>query len=108
LLALRPAQRVRGGSASEGGDNDGLDRVQAVLGLVEDDAGGRAEDLAGDLEAGGHAGVLHDLPSDGGVRVVEGGQAVHELHGRVARLAQKVGVDLIGGEELDPFGPDVF
>lgn len=25
---------------AEGGDEDGLDRVQAVLGLVEDDAGG--------------------------------------------------------------------
>src|SRR5208282_278793 len=57
---------------AEGGDEDRLDGVQAVLGLVEDDAGPGVEDLAGHFQAGGHAGVLHDLASDGGVRVVEG------------------------------------
>src|SRR5215831_11760398 len=49
----------------EGGDEDRLDRVQAVLGLVEHNAGWRVEYLAGDFEAGGHASVLHDLPADG-------------------------------------------
>src|SRR6516162_7238117 len=68
----------------EGGDEDRLDGVQAVFGLVEDDAGGGVEDFAGDFEAGGHAGVFHDLLADGGVRVVEGGQAVHELDPGVA------------------------
>ena len=38
------------GGLSEGGDEDRLDGVQAVLGLVEDDASGRAEDLAGHFE----------------------------------------------------------
>jgi len=31
-------------------DEHGLDGVQPVLGLVEDDAGGRAEDVVGDLD----------------------------------------------------------
>ena len=44
------------------------------------------EDLVGDFEAVGHAGVLHDLAADDGVRVVEGWKAVHELDGRVAGL----------------------
>ena len=30
---------------------------------------------------------------------------MHELDGRVMRLAHEAGVDLIRGEELDPFGP---
>ena len=38
-------------SGAEGGDEDRLDRVQPVLGLVEHDARGRLEHLAGDLEA---------------------------------------------------------
>jgi hypothetical protein len=37
-------------AASEGSDEDRLDGVQAVLGLVEHDASGRAEDLAGHFE----------------------------------------------------------
>ena len=55
-------------SSREGGDQDGLDRVQSVLGLVEDDAGRRLEDLVGDLEAVRHAGRLGDLAADGGRR----------------------------------------
>src|SRR5215831_12715734 len=70
---------ARGVPLSEGGDEDRLDRMEAVFGLVEHDAGARLEDLTGHLQAGGHAGVLHDLPPDGGVGVVERGQAVHEL-----------------------------
>src|SRR5689334_12733596 len=94
--------------SSESGDEHGLDGVQAVLGLVENDAGGRAEHLVGHLETRGHAGVLHDLASDDGVRVVERRQAVHELDGVVPGLAQQVGVDLVGGEHPDPFGPYVL
>src|SRR5689334_24352633 len=93
---------------SEGGDEDGLDGVQAVLGLVEDDAGGRAEHLVGHLKTRGHAGMLHDLAPDDGVGVVERRQAVHELDGVVPGLAQQVGIDLVGGEHPDPFGPYVL
>src|SRR5215471_3593587 len=92
----------------EGGDEDRLDRVQAVLGLVEHDAGRRVEYLTGDFEAGGHAGVLHDLPADGGVRVVERGQAVHELGRGVPGGAHQGGVDLVGGEHPDPVRPDIL
>src|SRR6516164_7672581 len=93
---------------AEGGDEDGFDGVQAVFGLVEDDAGGGVEDVAGDFEAAGHAGVFHDLPADGGVGVVVGGQAVHEFDARVAGGGHEGGVDLVGGEDFDPVGPDVF
>src|SRR6516225_7945585 len=93
---------------AQGGDEDGFDGVEAVFGLVEDDAGGGVEDVAGDFEATGHAGVFHDFAADGGVGVVEGGQAVHEFDRRVAAGFHQGGVDLVGGEHSDPVGPDVF
>src|SRR3569833_2009470 len=65
-------------SIADGGDENRLDSVQAVLGLVEGDVGRRAEDLVGHLEAVGDAGQVGHLAADGGVRVVEGRQAVHE------------------------------
>src|SRR6516165_8020340 len=108
VLMVPPAPPVDTRRLSEGGDEDGFDGVEAVFGLVEDDAGGGVEDLAGDFEASGHAGVLHDLAADGGVGVVVGGQAVHEFDGRVAGGGHEGGVDLVGGEDLDPVGPDVF
>jgi hypothetical protein len=39
---------------------------------------------------------------------MECGQAVHELDGRVTRLAQEGRVDLVRGEEMDAFVPDVL
>src|SRR5689334_16953778 len=56
-------------SAPERRDHDRLDRVQAVLGLVEDDRRRRLEDLLGHLE-GLHPELLVDLLADLGVRVV--------------------------------------
>src|SRR6266566_5287567 len=109
LLAVQGCRSgTRGVLLGKGGDQDGLDGVEAVLGLVEDDAGARLEDLTGDLETAGHAGVLHHLAAHRGVGVVERGQAVHELDLRVAGLVQQGGVELIGREDLDAFGSDLL
>ena len=43
---------------AEAGDQHLLDRVYAVLGLFEGDAGRRFEDLLGDLDAVSQLGVL--------------------------------------------------
>src|SRR4029453_6031303 len=78
--ALPPsATSTRTTPAPQRGHDHRLDGVQAVLGLVEHDAGRRLEHLAGDLEAVGHARVLHHLLAHHRVGVVERGQAVHEL-----------------------------
>src|SRR5436190_15674856 len=86
-LSLFPAAGAAPGLVlAEGGDEDRLDGVETVLGLVEHDASPRLEYLAGHLQTGGHAGVLHHLPPDHGLHVVEGRQAVHELDRRVPGL----------------------
>src|SRR5689334_23614267 len=108
VLTLPPAPPAVPGRLSEGSDEDRLDRMQAVLGLVEHDASARIEYLAGDFETRGHAGVLHDLASHGGVRVMVRGQAVHELDGRVPAAFHQGGVDLIGLEHADPVRPNVL
>src|SRR5215469_15621500 len=46
FLALASGRR-RPRLAAERGDEDGLDRMEAVFGLVEHDAGGGLEDLVG-------------------------------------------------------------
>ena len=48
--------------------------------------------------------VVH-LAADLGLGVVQGGQAVHELHLRVAGRLHELGVDLVGQEQLDPLAP---
>ena len=45
------------------------------------------------------------LRADGGVGVVEGGQAVHEDGAVGLALAMAAGVDLVGLQELDALGP---
>src|SRR5262249_34748376 len=66
-------------SGPQRGDHDRLDRVEPVLGLVEDDRVLRLEDLVGDLEPV-HAELLEDLRADLGLPVVERRQAVQEAH----------------------------
>ena len=85
-VAAARCPRVRrplASSAPERGDHDRLDRVHAVLRLVEDDGSVRLEDLVGDLEASSpnfsKISLAHRVS-----RVVERRQAVHELHVRVA------------------------
>src|SRR4051812_31084170 len=94
-------------SIADRGDHDRLDRVQPVLRLVEGDVRRGTEDLVGDLEPVGDAGQVGDLAAHGGVRVVEGRQAVHEPHPRVPGLLQSRGVDLVGRELLYARLPDV-
>ena len=79
--------------------------MHAVLGLVEDAGALGLKDLVGDLELR-QAELLVDVLADGGVAVVEAGQAVHE-DGIVGRLGHELGVDLVLGEKLDAFGPQV-
>jgi len=59
------------------GDHDGLDGVQAVFGLEEGGIARGLEDLVVHLHAV-DAVLLVDLLADGGLAVVEGGQAVQE------------------------------
>src|SRR3954454_10803296 len=82
------------GSVAERGDHDGLDGVEPVLGLVEDDRALGLEDVVGHLEAV-HAELLEDRLADLRVPVVEGRQAVHELHLRVPGPREHVPVDLV-------------
>src|SRR5688572_25102465 len=79
--ALPPRATRTRTSAPQRGDHDRLDGVHAVLGLVEHDRGVGFKDLVGDLERR-HAGLVEDVLADRGVAVVEGRQAVHELHVR--------------------------
>src|SRR3546814_1697849 len=81
--ALPPSAMTMRTSVSEGGDHDRLDRVQAVLGLVEHDRARRLEHLVGNLERV-PARALDDLLAHSGVAVGVGGQAVHEADLRVA------------------------
>ena len=70
-------------------DHQRLDGVQPILGLVEDDRGLRLEDVVGHLE-GREAALLEDLPTDLGLGVVKGREAVHELHvGIAGRLHER-------------------
>src|SRR4051794_36015690 len=86
--------RTMASSSSERGDHHGLDRVHAVLGLVEHDRLRRLEHLVGDFECI-EARLVVEVLTDLRVAVVERRQAVHELHLRVARGLQQVGVHLI-------------
>src|SRR4029079_19010943 len=85
--ALPPsATRTRIASAPERCDENRLDGVKAVLGLIEHDAGRGLEHIAGDFQARGHPGLFHHLTAHRGVGVVERRQAVHELHLAVTGL----------------------
>src|SRR6185312_7849893 len=95
-------------SLTERGDEDRLDGVQPVFGLVEYDAGAGVEYLARYLQARGHAGVVHYFAPDNRVRVVVCGQAVHEFDHRVPALFHQLGVYLIRLEHPHAFRPDVF
>lgn len=89
----------------ERGVHDSLDGVHAVLGLVEDLGSGALEDLVGDLLLG-DAELLALLGANGGVGVVEAGQAVQEDGTRVGH-SHDLGGDTIRGELSDALGPDL-
>src|SRR6516162_5710212 len=62
-------------------DQDRLDRMHPILRLLERDVDLGFEDLLGHLH-GGQAELLVDIPPDLRLQIVEGRQAVHELHPR--------------------------
>src|SRR5262249_50157654 len=64
-----PAANAPSWSLAQSCHHDGLDGVQPVFGLIEDDAGGRSENLTGNLQAIGGTGVLHDFTAHRGVRI---------------------------------------
>src|SRR4029078_87838 len=70
-------------SVADGGDEDRLDGVHPVLGLVEHDRRRGLEHLVGDLHLG-DAERLEHLLADLGVPAMEGGQAMHEPGGGIA------------------------
>src|SRR5215471_13602949 len=76
-------------------DQDCLDRVQAILRLLEGDIRLRFEDVVGDLEAVGHAMVLRDLLADRRFGVMICGEAVHEPHMRIPACLHQLLVDLV-------------
>src|SRR4051794_37551841 len=96
--------RTTTASRTERGDHDRLDGVQAVLRLVEHDGVLGLEDVVGDLEALEPV-LLEDLLPHLRLAVVERRQAVHELHLRVPGPGDRLAVDLVRLEELDPFAP---
>mgnify|MGYP000016625912 CR=1 FL=1 len=63
--------------------HDRLDRVHAVLGLLEHDGLRAVKDLIGHFHDVAVKLFAH-LPADGGLVVVVGGQAVHEHGGALA------------------------
>src|SRR4051794_10051013 len=100
--------RMLGGpSVGHGGHEDRLDRVHAVLGLVEDDRGRGFEDLLGHLHLGDPE-MRGEVGADLRVGVVEGREAVHEPGVRVAGGTHRVRVDLVGPHLRDPLGPHLL
>ena len=81
--------------------------MHAVLGLVEGGVGAGLEDVVGDFQAV-HAGLVVDVLAHGGGPVVEGGQAVEELHVGVGGGFHQGGVDLVGAQQGDAGVPDLF
>src|SRR5690606_38974722 len=73
--ALPPRATTTRTSRSQCGDQHRLDRMHAVLRLIEDDGGLRLEDLLRHLHAV-DAVLPRDLFADLGLSIVEGGQAV--------------------------------
>ncbi len=94
-----------GALSAEGRHHHRLDRVQAVLGLVEDDRGRRLEDLVGHLH-GLESELLVDGLADLGLPVVEGRQAVQEFDVGIAGFFQGGPVYLVGLEQSDALRPD--
>ena len=100
LTCSNSLRRWRG----QGCDQQCLDGVQSVLCLVEDQGGGRLEDVVGDLK-GIEPTALEQFASDSGPGVVECRQAVKEFHVGVAGGGHDRRVDLVGEEEVDPLVP---
>src|SRR3954468_7790091 len=97
--AFPPSATTTRTSALQRRDEDGLDRVHPVLGLVEDERCVGLEHLVGDLERLEPV-LVEDLLADLRVRAVERRQAVHELDVRVARQRHRLAVDLVGEEQV--------
>src|SRR3954451_1566396 len=95
-----------GATSGHRGDEDRLDRMHPVLRLVEHDRRRRLEDLLGDFHLGDPE-CLEHLLADLGLRVVERGQAVHELRVRIPGCCHRSRVDLVGAELLDALAPDL-
>ncbi|EGE57166.1 hypothetical protein RHECNPAF_470049 [Rhizobium etli CNPAF512] len=93
---------------SQSGDKQCLDRMQTVLRLLEGDIGLGLEDVVGDFKPVVHAVIFSDLLAERGFGVVKSRQAMHELGLRIAGRFHQVLVDLIGGEQLDTFAPDLL
>ena len=79
--------------------------MHAVFGFVEDDGGGRLEDLIGDFHAG-KTEFFVNVATDGGLEVVEGGKTVHEAALGTCGFHEG-GVDAVGGEVADALFPDL-
>lgn len=85
--------------------HDGFDGVHTVFRFVEDDGLAALEDLIRDLHRVKSV-FLADLFADGGVQIVERGQAVHEAALRPG-LRHELCVDLIGEQVVNSRLPDL-
>src|SRR5580698_4751990 len=96
---------IASSSLGQRGDKDRLDRMQAVFSLLEDDRGIRLEHVVRDFDAVQETKFIADLLADLGLRIVQGGQAMHKFHARIAGCRKQRRVDLEWQQFLDSLAP---
>src|SRR5471032_200141 len=92
-------------SLGQRSDENSLDRVEAVFCLLENNRRVRLEYVVCHFHAIEQAIFIADLLADLRLGVVKRGQAMHELHARIAAGREQGRIHLEGQQLLDPFAP---